>query len=351
MSVGSAREWRISKSPQYGITRDLVLATIAIFVFVKKPEDVLIYTFINSSASFLGNLTMWAYIKKTIKFIPFSALHCFKHTQYIFQLFIPVIAVQIYTVLDKTMLGLFVNTTEVGYYAQADKIVQMLTTVISSLTTVLLPRIAALNKSSGIKEVRILLCRSLNFIFELALPMCIGCILVIDQFVPVFFGQSYGPVTNIIRVQSILFIVVNIGRLLGTTLVAVGQQKKYTIAVIFAAILNFSLNSLFLIELHKGAIGVSIASVMAEFFAAILQMFFIKELVTVKMIFKSLFNYCFPTIIMGMLILGLRYIIGTGFFQMIIEISLGGCIYVLILLVKKDDLVYKIFDKIVHRRS
>lgn len=73
--------------------------------------------------------------------------------------------------------------------------------------------------------------------------------------------KGYDPVSNIIRIQSILFIVVNIGRLFGTTLVATGQQVKYTYAVISAAILNFVLNAVFLKFFNLGAIGVSIASV------------------------------------------------------------------------------------------
>ena len=328
-----------------------ILATAAIFLFVRKPEDVLIYTFINSCASFLGNFTMWGYVMKTVKLVPFFKIHCFRHTKGIFQLFIPVIALQVYTVLDKTMLGVFVNTTEVGYYTQADKIIQMATTVISSLTTVLLPRISNLARDNDMRELRGLLSKSLNFIFALAFPMCVGCILIIDQFVPIFFGYGYEPVTNIIRVQSILFVVVNLGRLLGTTLVALGQQTNYTAAVIFAALLNFGLNSLMLLVFHKGAIGVSIASVMAELSAAILQMIFVRKLITIKMIFRSFSAYLFAAIIMGIAICILRLVIGTGILPMITEMLIGCLVYFLILIIRKDDLLLNIFNGVRKKRS
>ena len=328
-----------------------ILATIAIFLFVRKPEDVLIYTFINSCASFLGNFTMWGYVMKTVKPVSFSQIHCFKHTQGIFQLFIPVIALQVYTVLDKTMLGVFVNTTEVGYYTQADKIIQMATTVISSLTTVLLPRISTLARGNDMRELKGLLSKSMDYIFALAFPMCVGCVLIIDQFVPVFFGQGYEPVTNIIRVQSVLFIVVNIGRLFGTTLVALGQQAKYTLAVIFAAILNFSLNSLMLLVFCKSAIGVSVASVMAELSAAVLQMIFVRKLITIKMIFRSASAYLFATIIMGIVICILRLVLGTGVLQMIAEIFVGCATYLLILIIRKDNLILNIANNMHKTRS
>ena len=249
------------------------------------------------------------------------------------------------------MLGAFVNTTEVGYYTQADKIIQMATTVISSLTTVLLPRISNLARDNDMRELKDLLSKSLNFIFALAFPMCVGCMLIIDQFVPIFFGYGYEPVTNIIRVQSILFVVVNLGRLLGTTLVALGQQTKYTVAVIFAALLNFGLNSLMLLVFHKGAIGVSIASVMAELSAAILQMIFVRKLITIKMIFRSVSAYLFAAIIMGTAICILRLVIGTGVLQMITEMLIGCLVYFLIFIIRKDDLLLDIFIGVRKKRS
>lgn len=322
-----------------------VIATMAIFVFIRQPSDLPIYTLINSLAALLGNLTMWAYVKKKVILIPWKKLKCFSHTKNIMQLFIPVIAVQIYTVLDKTMFGTFVNTTEVGYYTQGDKIIQLATTLISSLISVLLPTMAALSSKDNYEELKRLLNKAMSFIFLLGIPMCIGCILVIDQFVPVFFGKGYEPVSNIIRIQSILFIVVNVGRLLGTTLVAVGQQVKYTYAVIFAAILNFALNSVFLIFSNSGAIGVSIASVLAEFFASILQMYFMKDLINYEMLFLLFKNYFIPSAIMGLCIIMIRILCGKGLLQLVIELIIGVILYIVLLFVRKDKLVLEILKK------
>lgn len=323
-----------------------IIATVAIFVFVKNPQDLVIYTFINCFAALLGNITMWAYVKKMIILVPRKKLHCFAHTKNIMQLFIPVIAVQIYTVLDKTMLGTFVNTTEVGYYTQADKIIQLATTVISSLISVLLPTMAALSNKDGMNELKKLLEKSLMFIFLLSIPMCIGCLLVIDEFVPFFFGKGYDPVSDIIRIQSILFIVVNIGRLFGTTLVATGQQVKYTYAVISAAILNFVLNAVFLKFFNLGAIGVSISSVLAEFFAAVIQVYFMKELIVLKELAILFKRYLFPSIIMGCAIISIRTFIGIGIIQLFIQVIVGACLYIGILFFMKDELVYSIVNQV-----
>ncbi|MEW6855189.1 oligosaccharide flippase family protein [Streptococcus iniae] len=68
--------------------------------------------------------------------------------------FIPVSAVYIYTSVDKILLGVLANDIEVGYYSQADRIVRLLLTVITSLGTVLLPRIANLLSNKDTLKVK-----------------------------------------------------------------------------------------------------------------------------------------------------------------------------------------------------
>ena len=59
-------------------------------------------------------------------------------------LFIPVLAVSLYNVMDKLMLGNMSTTTEVGFYSYAEKIVQIPIAIIAALGTVLMPRISNL---------------------------------------------------------------------------------------------------------------------------------------------------------------------------------------------------------------
>ena len=51
-------------------------------------------------------------------------------------------------VLDKTMLGIYSPTVDVGYYDQSQKIVRILLTIITSLGMVMMPRIASLTSKN-----------------------------------------------------------------------------------------------------------------------------------------------------------------------------------------------------------
>lgn len=55
--------------------------------------------------------------------------------------------INIYTAMDKFMIGWFSSETEVGYYSQIEHIIRMMSTILTSLRAVLLPRIAKLIKA------------------------------------------------------------------------------------------------------------------------------------------------------------------------------------------------------------
>ena len=99
----------------------------------------------------------------------------------ILALFIPQVATQIYTVLDKTMLGIFSATVEVGYYDQSQKIVRILLTIITSLGMVMMPRIASLTSKKQHDLVKDTLKKSFTVISFLAVPIAFGIMGVSDR--------------------------------------------------------------------------------------------------------------------------------------------------------------------------
>ncbi len=97
------------------VVRNLVVKIISllcIFVFVKTQADLWKYILIYTLANVLGNVTMWMYIPKLLAKISLKQLELKKHVKPILSLFIPQIAIQIYIVLDKTMIGSITNNME-----------------------------------------------------------------------------------------------------------------------------------------------------------------------------------------------------------------------------------------------
>ena len=130
------------------VSRNLVvkiLSVVCIFAFVKEASDLYIYFIIYVLSLLIGNLSLWLYLPKFIKNCKLSDINMKRHLLPIISMFVPQIAIQIYTVLDKTMIGVILNDmVEVGYYEQAQKIVKIILSVVTAMGIVMVPRISNL---------------------------------------------------------------------------------------------------------------------------------------------------------------------------------------------------------------
>jgi len=327
-----------------------ILGVILIFTQIKSPIDLWKYTMIYAGVMLFGNATMWFYIFKEVSWPGLCTINIFRNIRPVFQLFIPVVAVQIYTVMDKIMLGYLDNTTQVGYYSQGQKIIELAITFVNAFISVLFPRIAFLFAENSIDKLEILLNKTLRYIFLLSIPMVFGCLAVIDQFVPLFFGKGYEPVGDIIKILSVMFIILNLGRLFGTILVAIQRQNQYTVVTIIAAILNLFLNYVFILNFHMGAVGVAIASVISETIATLIQLWDVHNFIKINMLLKYASIYMIPTLVMLVAILACRALVPFDrVFLLLAEVIIGVGAYFAVLLLMKDEIVYPIFSIFVQK--
>ena len=211
-----------------------ILSIILIFLFIKDSNDVNKYLFIYALTTFLSNFVLWFGLKKNVSKIDWKNIHIFKHLKYILILFIPQIAVHIYTILDKVMLGVIFNDMEeVGYYEQSQKIIRLLLTLITSLGAVMLPRIANLFAENKEDEIKKYMDNSLKFVFILAFPLIFGIISVADSFVPLFFGKGYDKVIIIMQILSPIVLFVGLSNVIGNQyLLTTKNQGKYTFSLL-----------------------------------------------------------------------------------------------------------------------
>lgn len=100
----------------------IILEFIAMILFVKTQSDLLTYITILSTSKLFTSLSLWKYLQQyTIK-INFRTLKFEHHFKQTFCYFIPTIATSVYTILDRTLLGLFTeDSSQNGYYFQSEK--------------------------------------------------------------------------------------------------------------------------------------------------------------------------------------------------------------------------------------
>lgn len=107
--------------------------------------------------------------------------HLKRHIKPIIIFFAMACATTIYTNLDTIMLGFMTTDANVGYYNAAIRIKTVLVSIVTSLGTVLLPRVSYYIKSGMVKEFYRIVNKSLNFTFLIASPLMVYFILFARQ--------------------------------------------------------------------------------------------------------------------------------------------------------------------------
>ena len=326
-----------------------ILSVILIFILVKDQDDLAKYIIIYVLTTFIGNISLWFYLPKYIQKVSLKHLNIIQHIKPTISLFIPQVATQIYTVLDKTMIGSILgDMSEVGYYEQGQKITKLTLAIITALGTVVAPRIANTFKDGNKEEINQYLNRSFKFVWLLACPMIAGLIVVSSNFVPIFYGDGYDKVATILCVISPLILAIGLNNVTGVQyLIQVKKQRIYTITVVIGAIVNIVLNFI-LINIFK-SVGAAIASVLAETAILIAQLIFVRKDINIKNVYKGAWKYILSSIIMFIFTILLKDITNNQFYNLIIQIVTGSCIYFVILFILKDEFLKDVIQRVLNK--
>lgn len=332
-----------------------ILSIIAIFTFVKEPYHLYRYAIILSGSNFLGALSMWFSLKSYVILIPIRELHLFSHLKGAFALYLPQIAIQVYTVLDKTMLGLIVKSNyENGYYDQAHKIVNILLMVVTALGPVMIPRISNLFARRDMESIKNYIGKSFNLVWLISFPIVFGILAVADVFVPFFFGRGFDKVIILLSMFSFIIIPIGMSNIIGIQyLLPTGRERYLTVSVTIGAIVNFILNYFF-IEWWQ-SIGATISSIIAEISVTTFQFWTIRKELPIKRYLFTAKNYLMAAVVMFLVLHFISLYQVPLFVNLVIKIFAGSLIYVFVLIILKDsffkEAVLIIWNKVSHKMS
>lgn len=302
------------------------ISTICIFVFVKKADDLIIYTLILASSSLLSQMSLWPFVKKEIKFVKPKIKDITKHIKPDFILFIPVIAVSLYKIMDKIMLGNMSEVAQVGLYDSAEKIISIPITFITAFGTVMLPRATNLLSNNDEEKVKEYLKNSIMILIFISIPITLGLITIANKLTNLYFGIEFSDASGIMQILSISIVFMAIANVIRTQyLIPKEKDKEYIISVFCGAIINLIINA-FLIPIYK-AKGAAIGTVFAEFSVFALQLYFFKEKKIIYQNWKKILQFIISAIIMYLVINQLGYYIKNDVFCILIQVTIGAITY------------------------
>lgn len=328
-----------------------IIGTICIFVFIKTKNDLYKYILLNSTISLLGNISMWVFLPRLLLKTNIDVKNIKTHFKETLVYFIPTIAASIYTVLDKTLIGVITNDSyQNGYYEQATKIVNMAKTVsFVALNSVMGARLSYLFVGDHLDEIKQRTCKSLNIIMFLAIGCSFGISAVAKTFVPLYFGEGYEPTITLLYILSPIIVIIGISNCIGTHYYSpAGKVKLGAVYMIIGSIANLICNLLLIPSL--GANGAAIGSIIAETIITILFVKYDDGIVSWKDIFLAMYKKIIAGIIMmGVVVYCSKLIMISSIVKLFIEIAIGVIVYLLCLLLMKDELVIEYKEKLFTR--
>ena len=326
-----------------------ILGTLSIFIFVKQSTDLWKYILIMSSSIFLGNLSMWIYVPKFICKISFHDIKILKHLRETFVYFIPTIAISIYTVLDKTLIGLITrDTSENGNYEQATKIINMAKTLsFTGINNVIQSRASYLFRDQKYDEVKKKIALSMDYLFFIGFGLCFGIIAIASRFVPVYFGDGYDKTVQILNVLAPLIIIVGMSNCIGSQYYnPAGLRAKSAKYIIVGSITNLVLN-LCLIP-HLKSIGAAIATIIAELLITVLYIRNCESFYTWGQSLKQSWKKIAAGLIMMFIVMGIGRLFDLSITGLCIQILVGVAVYIFALIIMRDEAIHFILSSFLH---
>lgn len=320
-----------------------VMTVALIFVFVHNEGNLYIYAIIMSISPMISTALLLPFIRAYVNKPERKQIRPFTDFKNIILLFIPTIAISIYTVLDVTMLGIFTTTkVENGYYELATKLSKTALTVVTSLGTVMIPRISYYFEKKQTKLINEYMLKSYQFALLLGLPICFGLIGISDNLVPWFYGEGYDKVSVLLKVSGFLVIAIGLSNITGLQyLVPTKQQNKLTKSVCTGALVNIVLNAILIPKWYS--VGAAIASVIAEFSVTFVQFVYVKDQFNLKQVAKLVPRYFVASMMMLLLLKAEDIVLQPGIFNTMLMVVSGAVTYFVVLFILRDKFVFEAF--------
>lgn len=345
--------WLLQAMEEFGkiVGRNLffkILSIIYVFAFVRTKEDLILHVAGNVIISFLIQASVWAYVPKYVDAPDWKNLKPLRHMKGVMALFIPTIAISTYTVLDKTMIGIFSTPNENGYYEQALNLSRTVLSLITALGAVMLPRLGFHYNRGEKDEVSNLMYQSYRFVWFLGMPLCFGLMGIAGNIVPWFYGDGFMKLTILLPILSLLIPIVGLSNITGTQyLIVTKREKLLTLSVAIGAGVNFLCN-IILIPKYS-AIGAAIASVIAELLITGIQFIFIRKEISVIKVVSCSWKYLIAAgMMLAVLIMENAKFVPSILNTCIMVVS-GAAVYFVVLFILKDEFLLGYIKKILHK--
>ena len=310
---------------------------VLLFVLVRSQSDYLLFAFIMVLGLYGNYILNIFYAPRLVRFT-LNGLNFRRHMAPIFALVAVNLAIELYSLVDVTMIRFLKGEEFVSYYFYAQGINKVLQQVLNTFTIVIVPRLALYYSEKQTSQFSSLISKSLNTIIVLALPMIAGIEVVANNAIVALYGTEYEASVPVLRLLIVLLIVSPVGYLLGSrVLLVTGHEKKMALCVWAGAIVNVIGN--FILIPRLGELGAACASVISEVCVAVVYVILGHKYYTLDLKLSEIIKVLTGTALMAGAAYAAGFVSDNLLIRLAAQILAGALTYALVLLITRESLV------------
>lgn len=307
-------DWYFEGREEYGFIAFKKMATglllfLMTVIFVRSADRYCLYAFfiVASTAlcNMIGFLKMILDERYSIRYIRISII---KHMRPILILLTSTVSIEIYTMLDSTMVGIFCGNSAVGYYTDASNLVRGIYTVAAAFGAAFYPRLSRYIMSDDKGKAEELVNRAFLITMFIAVPAFIGIFLTADYVVPALFGSSFLPAVATVKILSPLVVILSLAYVIGHgVLLSSGSEDHILRAALTGAVCNVILNLVMIPRYAQN--GAAAASVITETIVTVILLRGALGIVRLGISRKFIVSQTISVSVMAFVICAVRYLI------------------------------------------
>ncbi len=228
---------------------------------------------------------------------------------------------------DIILLSRLSSMEIVGFYSAAWRIVGMIKLVLQSYKVAIQP-VAAKTFKISIDEFQDFCRKSLQYIFMLTIPVCVGGVILAPKIITLFFSSEFVGSSIILQIGIWLLIPYGMALVFASFLIASNHQKV-DLRVNIVSSLSLILFCVLLIPKY-GAVGAAIAVVSGQTLFFLQQFIFISKNLFHVPLWKITQRILLASVVMGVVVYLLSSI------HVLINVAVGMGVYLTLLIVTKE---------------
>lgn len=321
-----------------------LLCTIGLFVFVKDKNDLLIYGFYIIGGTVVSNVINFIHLRKYLKIarIKWKQLNITHHIRPTLNIFLLNVVISIYIQLNTVMLGFMTDDRAVGLFTSGTKLTHLITVVLTSVGTAMLPRCSNLISEGKYDNFNAVITKSYHLLMFSAIPLTVGTMLLAHPLVYCFCGGEFSGSVPVVLYTAPTIILIGMTQVIGIQILyPYGKENLVIISTIVAAVVNVLLNILLIPPFAE--IGAAISTLISEFSVLLVQVRLGKEFIPFNYVDKQVFTYLIAASLMSFGILVCLYL-DNIWGQLIAGAVVGSVVYISVLFMRKDSVLLEVLS-------